>query len=75
LKKEIRPVISAETYEQVTKLVDLHIQIGFDKSLNVILQRYAELEKFYKKNVNVEIALPSPPHTNGSPNKQGNHSL
>lgn len=75
MKKEIRPIISTKTYEKVTKLLDLQVQIGFDKSLNIILKRYIELEKFYKKNLKMGKASPTPTSHELSTNQTGDLSL
>ena len=45
-----RPVIPNEITDEVNKLIDLPVQIGFDKALKILLVNYEKYQKFYKKH-------------------------
>jgi len=48
---DVRAVISPKLYNQIKQKVDLPINVGLNKSLIVLLDKYEKLEKFYKQNV------------------------
>ena len=51
--KEYRPIVSTETYDDVLSLLALPISISFDKSLKILIKRYRQYEKHFKKTGNV----------------------
>ena len=45
--KEIRPVVSSKTYDDVISAINLPVVVGFDKSLRILIERYHHYEKYF----------------------------
>ena len=49
MSTEIRAVITPKLYNKIKQKVDLPVNVGLNKSLIILLDRYEKLEKFYKQ--------------------------
>ncbi len=52
--KEIRSVISSETYDDVKSSLNLPVTVGFDKSLRILIERYHHYEKYFHDTQGVD---------------------